>query len=90
MAYDSYQNEESVVEVREHWKWPFHFGAPDRIVVNMTKELVWVREGILPDYPNNRSPQFDFSNNQLIVPLPPTGRSKTQESSVECNPSSAP
>lgn len=79
MAYDPYQNEESVAEVREHWKGPFHFGAPDGIVVNMTKDLVWVREGILPDYPNNRSPQFDFSNGQLIVPLPPTSREEIQE-----------
>ena len=79
MAYDPYQNEESVAEVREHWKGPFHFGAPDGIVVNMTKDLVWVREGILPDYPNNRSPQFDFSNGQLVVPLPPTSREEIQE-----------
>ena len=31
------------------------------------------------DYPNNRSPQFDFSNGQLVVPLPPTSREKIQE-----------
>ena len=79
MAFDPYQNEEAVAEVREHWKGPFHFGAPDGIVVNMTKDLVWVREGILPDYPNNRSPQFDFSNGQLVVPLPPTSREEIQE-----------
>jgi len=79
MAFDPYQNEESVAEVREHWKGPFHFGAPDGIVVNMTKDLVWVREGILPDFPNNRSPQFDFSNGQLVVPLPPTTREEIQE-----------
>jgi len=79
MAFDPYQNEEAVAEVREHWKGPFHFGAPDGVVVNMTKDLVWVREGILPDFPNNRSPQFDFSNGQLVVPLPPTSREKIQE-----------
>ena len=38
-----------------------------------------VREGILPDYPNNRAPQFDFSNGQLVVPLPPTSREEIQE-----------
>jgi len=79
MAFDPYQNEEAVAEVREHWKGPFHFGAPDGIVVNMTKDLVWVREGILPEFPNMRSPQFDFSNGQLVVPLPPTDRTKIQE-----------
>jgi hypothetical protein len=79
MAFDPYQNEEAVAEVREHWKGPFHFGAPDGIVVNMTKDLVWVREGILPEYPNMRSPQFDFTNGQLVVPLPPTSRQEIQE-----------
>jgi hypothetical protein len=79
MAFDPYQNEEAVAEVREHWKGPFHFGAPDGIVVNMTKDLVWVREGILPEFPNMRSPQFDFTNGQLVVPLPPTDRTKIQE-----------
>ena len=68
-----------MAEVREHWKGPFHFGAPDGIVVNMTKDSVWVREGILPDFPNSRAPQFDFSNGQLVVPHPPTTREKIQE-----------
>ena len=36
MGFDPYQNEEAVAEIREHWKGPFHFGAPDGIVVNMT------------------------------------------------------
>jgi len=27
MAFDPYQNEETVAEVREHWKGPYHFGA---------------------------------------------------------------
>jgi len=79
MPFDPYINEESVAEVRHHWKGPFHFGAPDGIVVNVTKDQIWVREGILPDYPNSRAPQFDFSNDQLVVPLPPTDRSKIQE-----------
>ena len=79
MAFDPYQNEESTAEVREHWKGPFHFGAPDGIVVNVTKESIWVREGILPDFPNNRAPQFDFTNGQLIVPHPPTSREEIQE-----------
>jgi ribonuclease BN (tRNA processing enzyme) len=79
MPFDPYLNEEAVAEVREHWNGPFHFGAPDGIVVNVTKEQVWVREGILPDYPNSRAPQFDFTNGQLVVPHPPTSREKIQE-----------
>ena len=46
MPFDPYLNEEAVAEVREHWSGPFHFGAPDGIVVNVTKESLWVREDI--------------------------------------------
>ncbi len=45
----------------------------------MTKDLIWVREGILPDFPNSRAPQFNFTNRQLIVPHPPSDRKKIQE-----------
>lgn len=79
MTFDPYVNEETVAEVRHHWKGPYHFGAPDGIVVNVTKDQIWVREGVLPDFPNSRAPQFDFTNGQLVVPLPPTDRSKIQE-----------
>ena len=79
MAFDPYQNEETVAQVREHWNGPYHFGAPDGIVVNVTKDQIWVREGVLPDFPNSRSPQFDFTNGQLIVPHPPTSREEIQE-----------
>jgi len=79
MNFDPFLNEETVAEVREHWKGPYHFGAPDGIVVNMTKDMIWVREGILPDFPNSRAPQFDFSNGQLVVPHPLTSREEIQE-----------
>ena len=68
-----------MAEVRENWKGPFHFGAPDGIVVNSTKDDIWVREGILPDFPNSRAPQFDFDGGQLVVPHPPTSREEIQE-----------
>lgn len=78
MNFDPLLNEETVVEVRYHWDGPYHFGAPDGIVVNVTKDKIWVREGILPDYPNSRAPQINFDNGQLIVPLPPTSREELQ------------
>ena len=53
--------------------------ATHSIVVNVTKDQIWVREGILPDFPNNRAPQFDFGNGQLIVPMPKNDRTKIQE-----------
>jgi hypothetical protein len=79
MSFDPFLMEEAVAEVREHWKGPYHFGAPDAIVVNVTKDQIWVREGVLPDYPNSKAPQFDFSTGQLVVPHPPTSRQEIQE-----------
>lgn len=77
--FDPYLNEEVVAEIREHWKGPYRMGAPDGIVVNITKDAIWVREGILPDYPNTRAPQFNFDNGQLVVPHPLTSREEIQE-----------
>ena len=79
MEFDAYQNEETVAEIRHHWKGPFHFGAPDGVVVNVTKDKIWVREGIIPDFPNLRAPQFDFDDGQLVVPLPRNKREDIQE-----------
>jgi len=82
MSYDPYVAEETVAEVREHWKGPYHFGAPDGIVVNVTKDQIWVREGVLPKFPNSKAPQFDFGNGQLIVPKPPTSRAEIQNQEI--------
>ena len=84
-AFDPYQNEEATAQIREHWKGPYHFGAPDGVTVNVTKDQIWVRDGILPDYPNARSPQFDFTNGQLVVPQPPTSREEIQRPFVREN-----
>lgn len=81
-AFDPYQNDETVVEIREHWKGPFHIGAPDGIVVNITKDDIWVREGILPDYPNNRPPQFDFTDGLFKIPAPLTKREDIQNQGI--------
>jgi ribonuclease Z len=85
MAFDPYQNDETVVEIRENWKGPFHLGAPDGIVVNVTKDDIWVREGVLPDYPNNRSPQQDFSNGHFVIPAPDTTREEIQNEAIRAS-----
>ena len=79
MPFDPYINEETVAEIRHHWDGPFHFGAPDGVVVNVTRDKIWVREGVLPDYPNSKSPQFDFDDGQLVVPHPVNSREDIQE-----------
>jgi ribonuclease Z len=34
--------------VREHWDGLFAFGAPDVVVVNVTKDAIWIRDAALP------------------------------------------
>ncbi len=82
MSYDPYAVEETVAEVRYHWKGPYHIGAPDGVVVNVTKDQIWVREGVLPDFPNSKAPQQDFGNGQLIIPKPPTNRAAIQNQEI--------
>ena len=69
VSYDDYVIPELVAEVRTHWNGPFAFGAPDMVVVNMTKDRVWVREGIVSKYPNMAPPQFEMApTGGLVVP----------------------
>jgi ribonuclease BN (tRNA processing enzyme) len=35
--------------IRAHWQGLFAYGAPDVVVVNVTKDAVWVREAVLPE-----------------------------------------
>ena len=83
VSYDAYVIPEIVAEVRQNWKGPFQFGAPDMIVVNMTKDKIWVREGIVPQYPSMAPPQFDVATEGgLIIPVPKNRRQDVQEQSI--------
>ena len=35
--------------IRAHWPGLFAYGAPDVVVVNVTKDAIWVRDAILPE-----------------------------------------
>ncbi|WP_394150110.1 guanitoxin biosynthesis MBL fold metallo-hydrolase GntH [Vibrio maritimus] len=83
MEFDPYYNNETVAQVREHWKGPYHFGAPDMIVANITPQKAWVREGIIPDFPNNRAPQFNLNDGEVFrVPVPKNSRADIQEQEI--------
>jgi ribonuclease BN (tRNA processing enzyme) len=82
MQHDPYQDAEVIAEIREHWDGPYHPGAPDMVVVNMTKDQIWVRDGVIADYPNNKAPNADASialYGGLVVPPPPYQRPDLQE-----------
>ncbi len=66
--YDSQQLNEVVAEVREHWRGPFAFGAPDRIVFNVRKDKIWWREGVTSPLAQQPRPQF---TPLVEMPVPP-------------------
>jgi hypothetical protein len=47
-------------------------------VVNLTKDRVWVRDGVLPLYPNAAPPQFDMAQGGggLVIPAPKNTRAE--------------
>ena len=83
MSYDTYSNPELLAQIRQKWKGPFHFGAPDMVVVNMTADKIWVREGVLPEYPSVSPPVFDLaSSGGMLIPPPKYSRSDIQQQSI--------
>lgn len=78
---DEYSNAESLADLREYWKGPFHFGF-DLVVANITKDKLWIREGVVSDFPNRKPPQFDLSSGYLHVPLPSNQRAGIQEPTI--------
>ena len=51
-AYDESILPEMVADIRTHYKGLFQFGAPDVVVVNVTKDAIWTRRAALPDAAN--------------------------------------
>ncbi len=55
------------------------------VVVNMTKDKIWARDGVIADYPNNKVPNADLAIERfggLIVPKPQYSRADLQEQSI--------
>ena len=51
------------------------------VVVNVTKDSIWVRDGVIPDYPNVKAPSAATSIEKyqgLIVPVPTYQREELQ------------
>ena len=47
---------ELLAGIRSHWKGLFQFGAPDVVVVNVTKDAIWTRRAALPESASPRMP----------------------------------
>jgi hypothetical protein len=52
-------------------------------VVNLTRDKVWVRDGIVPEYPSMAPPKFDIAAmGGLVIPAPRNKRQDYQEQSI--------
>lgn len=78
-AYDEAIIPEMVADIRTHYKGLFQFGAPDVVVVNVTKDAVWTRRAALPDAANparlsarDAMDLFDLSLTNTKVRFPKT------------------
>ena len=66
MAYDREVVNEAIAGVRVHWKGLFVLGAPDGVVINVTKDAVWARAAVLPDSGNFKKPTTETELRQMF------------------------
>jgi len=77
MSYDEELIPEILAGIRVHYSGFFQFGAPDVVVVNVTKDAIWTRKAALPEAGNMARPSpreaidlFDLSLTNLEVKFP--------------------
>ena len=77
LSYDEEFVPEMVAGIRTHWDGLFQFGAPDGVVVNVTKKAIWTRKAALPESTNFARPSraeaiqlFDISLTKTTVDFP--------------------
>ena len=68
MAFDRDLVSESLAGIRQHWDGLFCFGAPDGVVVNVTKDAVWTRDWAVSDSANMKGTR-SFSPSELRAML---------------------
>ena len=68
-SYDDIFNNETVAEVRHHFKGAFAFGAPDLVTFNIHSDgKVWWREGVAGD--SSQTPKPVFKTKTIKFPAP--------------------
>jgi ribonuclease BN (tRNA processing enzyme) len=85
MQYDETLVPELVAGIRTHWDGLFAFGAPDVVVVNVTKDAIWTRKAALPAETNFSRPSkedaialFGISPAHLEIDFPNPKSSLTE------------
>ena len=77
VSYDEELIPEIIAGIRVHYSGLFQFGAPDVVVVNVTKDAIWTRKAAIPEAGNMARPSprdaiglFDLSPTNLEVRFP--------------------
>ena len=77
---------ETLAGIRAHWDGHFVFGAPDGVVVNVTKDEIWARTAALPRSTGQNPPNFAKILNlgadipeEFEIPQPRIPREEQQE-----------
>ncbi|MEO8614863.1 MAG: guanitoxin biosynthesis MBL fold metallo-hydrolase GntH [Luteolibacter sp.] len=77
LSYDEEMVPEMVAGIRTHYKGLFQFGAPDGVIVNVTKKSIWTRKAALAHSTNFARPAkkeamelFDISLTKTTVDFP--------------------
>jgi ribonuclease Z len=87
IAFDNDTLNETSADVRAHWDGLFLYGAPDVVVVNVTKDAIWHREAALPGFAGQSFPNptvlfgdpLPLATGKGIVPQPRLPREEQQE-----------
>ena len=87
LAFDNDTLNEQSADVRSHWKGLFLYGAPDVVTVNVTKDAIWQRDAVLPNFSGQSLPPptllfgdpLPLATGQGVVPQPRLPREKQQE-----------
>jgi ribonuclease Z len=68
-SFDPIFNNETVAQIRYHWKGAFAFGAPDLVVFNIHgDDKVWWREGVAGE--SSQTPRPVYDTELITIPVP--------------------
>jgi hypothetical protein len=75
---------EAIAGIRAHWDGLFLWGAPDNVVVNVTKDAIWSRKAAIPESTGQNPPPFgqlvgEPLPKEFEVPQPRMPREEQQE-----------
>ena len=87
LAFDNDTLNETTADVRAHWDGLFLYGAPDVVVINVTKDAIWHREAALPGFSGQSLPSptllfgdpLPIATGMGVVPQPRLPREQQQE-----------